>query len=56
MPRPKLNRKRLEATIPGELLGRLDAYAQQIGRTRSDVIETAVREYLDRQTKPQKTR
>ncbi|MCC7351708.1 MAG: ribbon-helix-helix protein, CopG family [Phycisphaerales bacterium] len=54
MPRPRLNRKRLESTLPAELLARLDTFATQAGRTRSDIIETALREYFDKQSKPPK--
>jgi metal-responsive CopG/Arc/MetJ family transcriptional regulator len=51
MARPKLDRKSYTATMPPELLDRLDDYANRIKQTRSDVIEDAVSRHLDRSDK-----
>jgi metal-responsive CopG/Arc/MetJ family transcriptional regulator len=41
MPRPRLNRVRLNITLPPKLVAALDKYAEASGMTRSDVLETA---------------
>lgn len=41
MPRPKLNRVRINITLPKTLLGALDAEARRRKMTRSDLIELA---------------
>jgi metal-responsive CopG/Arc/MetJ family transcriptional regulator len=49
MPRPSLGKVKYTATIAPELLVGLDAAAQALGKTRSDLIEELVRRFLQRQ-------
>jgi metal-responsive CopG/Arc/MetJ family transcriptional regulator len=49
MPRPSLGKVKYTATISPELLAGLDAVAQALGKTRSDVLEELVRKLLQRQ-------
>jgi metal-responsive CopG/Arc/MetJ family transcriptional regulator len=49
MPRPKLNRERLNVTMPKDLLSRLDSYSAREAKDRSRVIEEAVEAFLDRE-------
>jgi metal-responsive CopG/Arc/MetJ family transcriptional regulator len=48
MPKPKLNRIVYHATMPPEILQRIDDYAGSKGKTRSAVLEAAAESYLDR--------
>ena len=41
--------KRINSTIPLDLLARMDAYQEKAGLTRSGLIVVAVRQYLDAQ-------
>src|SRR5437588_12079035 len=46
MGRRKLGRKKFEATFPPALLDELDSIARSMNRTRSDLLESAVRTWL----------
>jgi metal-responsive CopG/Arc/MetJ family transcriptional regulator len=47
MPRPKLNRERVNITLPPDLLKRLDDAAAARSKTRSDLLELAALAFLE---------
>jgi predicted transcriptional regulator len=48
MSRPSLGKVKYTHTMPPELLERVDELARSLARTRSDVIEEAVRKFVQR--------
>lgn len=54
MARPSLGKERVIVSLLPELLRRLTDYAKSLGRTRADLVQEAVAEYLDRHAPPER--
>jgi metal-responsive CopG/Arc/MetJ family transcriptional regulator len=55
MPRPKLHRERFNATLPADLLLRVDRSAEASGMTRSSFIQAACEAELRRRQQVERT-
>ena len=49
MPRPSLGKTRLMTSLPPDYVERLDKLGQARHATRADLIEEAVKDFLDRE-------